>query len=91
MEARFLLRAQREPMRGKPIYLTSYCSAMPELLELPLGTGAGALNWQPTLNVLIHHWFDSGPHKYVKISFALQHGTLRFANKDFTGELFFPH
>jgi hypothetical protein len=46
---------------------------------------------QPTLNVLIHRWFDTGPHKYVKISFALQHGTRGFTDKDFTGELFFPY
>jgi len=25
------------------------------------------------LNLLIQHWFDIGPHKYVKFFFALQH------------------
>jgi hypothetical protein len=49
-------------MREKPVRLTS-C-----LLGTfgAAATRASGVPRQPILKLLIRHWFDSGPHKYVK-------------------------
>jgi hypothetical protein len=91
MEARFLLWAPGGADEGEADLSHKLLFGDAPATGTATGTGAGALNRQPTLNVLIRHWFDSGLHKYVKYIFALQHGTPRFTNKDFAGELFFPH
>jgi coenzyme PQQ precursor peptide PqqA len=44
-----------------------------------------------TLNLLIRHWFDIPPHKYVKIILRCSINRPSQADKDFAGELFFPH
>jgi hypothetical protein len=44
-----------------------------------------------TLNLLIHHWFDIPPHKYVKFILRCNINRQVPADKDFAGELFFPH
>jgi len=48
-----------------------------------------------TLNLLIRHWFDIPSHKYVKIilrcNINIPPKRKISADKDFAGELFFPH